>query len=86
MELNTISKLELQVFEKFFNGDLKNSDGKIYAKRIMISIRHRLHWHFLQKRKLDIVNDPDLKEVNKNFKKAGIGAVVHVHKDTVKTI
>ncbi|XP_011421040.3 uncharacterized protein [Magallana gigas] len=84
MELYTTPKPELQEFLKSFYAGLRNSDGETYAKRSMISIRYGLQKHFLKKRKLDIVNDPDFKEANNVFlamctkiKKEGKGAVVH---------
>lgn len=70
--------------KKSFYAGLKNSDGETYAKRSMISIRYGLQKHFLKKRKLDIVNDPDFKEANNVFlamctkiKKEGKGPVMH---------
>jgi integrase len=83
-ELYSNSKAELRDVLKLFYGGLRNSDGEIYAKRSMISIRYGLQKHFMKKRQLDIVNDLDFKEANNVFlavcakiKKEGKSAVVH---------
>lgn len=71
---------------KSFYAGLRNLDEETYAKRSILSIKYGLQKHFLKKRKLDIVNDPDFKEANNvhvflamctKIKKEGKGAVVH---------
>ena len=84
LDLYSSPTSELQGFHKEFYGGLRTAEGEIYTKRTMISIRYWLQKHFLKKRKIDIVNDPEFKEANSVFlvmcakiKKERKGAVQH---------
>ncbi|XP_071500811.1 uncharacterized protein [Diadema antillarum] len=67
-----------------FYAEMRRTNGELYAKRSMITIRYGLQRHFLKTKSMDIVNSGDFKRANDIFaavlhklKTEGKGATTH---------
>ena len=79
----TITAIELSKFLRSFYAEVRRSNGELYSKRSMITLRYGLQRHF-NKFCFDIVSDSKFKEANDMFhavlvklKKEGKGSVDH---------
>ncbi|XP_063952768.1 uncharacterized protein LOC135153558 [Lytechinus pictus] len=79
----TITSTELSNFLRSFYAEVRRSNGELYSKRLMITLRYGLQRHF-SKFGFNIVNDPEFREANDMFhavlvklKKEGKGSVDH---------
>ena len=51
-----------------FYGEVRKTDGSLYAKKSLITLRFGLQKHFMQTCKIDIINSDDFNEANEMFK------------------
>nr|XP_054760698.1 uncharacterized protein LOC129266966 [Lytechinus pictus] len=77
----TITSAELSNFLLSFYAEVRRSNGELYSKRSMITLRYGLQRHF-SKFGFNIVNDPEFREANDMFhavllKNEGKGSVDH---------
>ena len=81
----TVTKQELNNVLKLFYLELRKTDGTLYKKSSLVSIRHGLQRKFKECRMdLDIISDVEFSEANTNFKaqcvqlkKNGLGKTEH---------
>ena len=84
LNLEAISKGELNLLLKNFYASVRTQKNELYSKKSMILIRYGIMKHFKKCCKFDIINDAEFKEANKVFsamlvqaKKVGKGDVQH---------
>ncbi|XP_071956065.1 uncharacterized protein [Antedon mediterranea] len=58
---------QLNAFLRSFFGEVKRSNGELYAKRSMITLRYGLQKHFKKVKTIDIVNDSQFKQANEMY-------------------
>ena len=85
VDVNTISKAELNDILNSFYANVRKTDGAYYKKSSLISIRHSLQRKFKElQQNMDIINDGEFNDANNMFKatcvhlkKIGLGATNH---------
>ena len=89
--LDELNHIELDVLNSMlrrFYGEVRKSDGSMYAYKSMSTIRFGLQKHFMQSRDIDIINSETFATANDMFKAVMVkisktGLDVVTHKDVI---
>jgi len=83
-EMDSAQRADVVTTLRKFYGEVRKSDGTLYAKKSLVTLRFGLQKHFLKTRKEDIINNEHYDEANVMFKammvklkKEGKGVVKH---------